>query len=220
MSGLDTFMNLMMDLPRKGKTVSFNTEPQKEHFFSMDVDKQEIWWQPNEFDEIKSSIKEVVKDTRKNQNICVGISGVCKFAEMAAANVTDEDKLAKALHKVKVDPLLTLWCTSGTGRGLESLLKRKFTKRTCSLARATYMGLVITWQGVVSDEDLRRKCMCLSRQDRILARMMGEADAIAVLESQNVDKVSVDKIKIPAPARLLGKLQRPVMKRIWIPQTA
>lgn len=206
--------------PNKERRVSFSTDPPTTHVFSTDAEKEVIWWQPDDFEEFRVSIKDVVKDTKKNKNVLVGISGVYKFAEMAASNLTDEDKLGKALHKVKVDPLLTLWCTGSSGRGLESLLRKKFTKRTSSMARASYMALVITWQGVVGEDDLRKKCMTISRQDRILARMMGEADAIAVIESHNVDKLSIDKTKTPPPARLLGRLQRPVVKRMWIPQTA
>lgn len=104
------------------------------------------------------------------------------FAGKIASSAKNEHKLTKRIASINVDHCLVIWCEGSNNRGLENYLKKstvqKIGLKTYRTAESSfyYRMMVIMNQAKMSQEKLRNKCLSLSRQDRVFARMMGDAD--------------------------------------------
>jgi hypothetical protein len=107
-----------------------------------------------------------------------------------------EANLFDALQTVKVDPvLLSLWyCEDESAkhsrRGLEKYSRVSILRKNGANGQLQFISknsyyyrqMVLSNQNRFSPEHLRQKCLKMSRQDRIFARVLGAADALVACQ--------------------------------------
>jgi hypothetical protein len=158
---------------------------------SFSSDDNCFWWSAADLKYFKwrmiSAAKEALRHPiwRTTLRRIYKANGGIPFFARSEANLFD------ALQTVKVDPvLLSLWyCEDESAkhshRGLEkcsrvSILRKNGAEgqlQFISKSSYYYRQMVLSNQNRFSPERLRRKCLKMSRQDRIFARVLGAADA-------------------------------------------
>jgi hypothetical protein len=147
----------------------------------MSSDDHIEWWDSSDIALFKAHVAHMAEQARKNEALSKRIERIYEKARVASSK--DEQTIQRTLETISLDTCLTLWGSIEPLRGVEKyFLTRKYGRKgghrsgwkgRCREYRTT----VITNQDKLSDEDLRNKCLSLSGQDRVFARMIGEADA-------------------------------------------
>jgi hypothetical protein len=141
-------------------------------------DKETLWYQPTDFVHFRKQAAIDAKDIKVNMSALVdcvvnAYGAACK----TASQTKNEATLSKSLESIDADVRLTFWGHGGHNRGIEKCLRHTIIRKNGLKARTSYTAIAVTSQLKCDAEELRQKCESHSRQDRIFARMLGEADA-------------------------------------------
>jgi hypothetical protein len=143
-----------------------------------------LWWTRSDLELFKWEASLLVSQVKYDGGLNDCFSQAIESAGRVASCTKNELKLQRKLENLNVDAFLGLWC-DGLERGIEKFLRRcisgqrKTNSRTSQ--KLSYRKTVIIHQARLTDEQLRAKCLSRSRQDRVFARMMGQADAHCAL---------------------------------------
>lgn len=146
-----------------------------------------LWWTRDDLELFKWEASLLVGWIKYDESLRGCISHAAELAGCVAASTKSETKLQRKLVNLSVDPGLSSWC-NGLERGIEKYLRRNASRQTINNGRTscpvlTYRKTVIYYQRRLSSEQLRGKCLNISREDRVFACMMGQADAYAAVFS-------------------------------------
>lgn len=180
----------------KAKRVRFSWSAPEEHttpssYFEPTTgglpNKEELWYQLTDYLEFRKQAAIDARDIKVNMRALVDcIIDAYGTACRTASKTNNEFVLAKALQNIEADVRLTFWGHGGHNRGIEKCFRNTMARRNGIHARLSYTAVAITSQLKCDSDELRQTCESHSRQDRIFARMMGEADACIATRSDDV----------------------------------
>lgn len=138
------------------------------------------WLDDSEIAQLKATVSHKVRQTREDETLSKGIEKIYDWARRLAIS-KDDVAIQRKTQMLSLDTCIALWGGSEPIRGVEKYFlgvkskcgQKSGWKRRCK----AYRTMVISHQGKLNEEELRQKCTSLSSQDRLFARMVGEADA-------------------------------------------
>ncbi len=170
----------------KGKRVRFATslisfESDSKRFRDFDV--QSLWWSRSDIEFFKMDAQLLAEQAMQNEILNNSIQQAYECAGRISSATKDEQRLCQRLQTMEFESCLSVWINRHSSRGTE---RRVLKKHSCRKNRdrnlkslLEHRSTVFSNQGKLNDEQLRNKCLKLSRQERAFARMMGIADAVS-----------------------------------------
>ncbi len=151
---------------------------------SQHVDVDLLWWSPTEIKFFKMDAQLLAEQAMHNESLNGSIQHAFECAGRIASATKDEQKLFQKLETMVYESCLSVWLSRHSSRGTERrVLKRSPCKRSRernNKALLDHRSMVLSNQGKLNQEQLRKKCLQLSRQERVFARMLGIADSVTV----------------------------------------
>lgn len=167
------------------KRVQFAISPPVVHIIAdYDHDPTEAWLQTSDFERFRATARLMVTTAKKQEIFKSSITGIYRLAGRVASKVSSEATLSEALVSVPVGQHLSLWCCGYSFRGLEKHVR----DQSFNLPLHYQREVVAMQHKVESDDDLRNVSQYLTRRDRILARMLGQADSTTACGTTSTSK--------------------------------
>jgi len=176
------------------RTVRFDTAPptivaEVAALRDLDEDqKRSLWWSLSDYEVFSDTARNICKEVRRCPSLTSGLDEALRKAVRNSKQTEYDGKLQLVPH----DQGLTHWCTHAhSRRGLERLASSFHCK-------SRNAGVVLTKSSVLNlslcGDELAKEASRLSLHSRIFARMMGEADAAALLRHSELRRCSGDHI--------------------------
>jgi len=169
------------------KRVRFNSEPPQiiPNILCFDEDQiRKLWFTSADYEAISQTVKGIAKQIRRHPRMTIGLDEAYKRTEKIVDKLDDEESTLKVMKRLSLDSGLLQWCAHGHScRGLERIVSRLHsTSRSRKEASLTEMILDCCPSSFDDDEqeNWRHQIEKITRTYRIFARMIGEADAVAV----------------------------------------
>ncbi|KAI2502550.1 hypothetical protein MHU86_11897 [Fragilaria crotonensis] len=140
-----------------------------------------LWWSERDYANFSDTAKNIARQVRQHPALTSGLEEAYLQAEVVSSKVDSVQDADPYLDSMVFDSGLALWCAHGhSRRGLERSGSALHSCRRFERARRLHRAIVDESKQGVDDEELRRISEQQTLLPKLMARMLGEADAAAV----------------------------------------
>lgn len=145
--------------------------------------KETIWWSSHVLRQSHQEARNLCLEARQKSWMVKGFEDAFDSAQKAAASETDDESIQQLLNTTFASTEVLDWCRYGhSWRGLERPSSTKNDKSRCDVQRLARKAVL---ENSESDPNLIRSLyQRASLPAKVFARVMGEADALAVAQGR------------------------------------